>query len=1367
MTSAEINKTPDRWLDFYPHTEFEGICKTLLSVLVSGDRSVWITGNYGTGKSNAALVVQKLFMDDEARVHYWLDSYGTNGLTDRTSLEKDLFARRDDGTLVVYDFNATGVGPNEDLLVRLEKGIITVLEERNMTIPAQSNLDSVIVRLRREGANFFATRDRIQGQLAYLNTGIKTVEQLVEALNKEHKSTDAPSYLLDDVQRVLHNDNIYLDVNVPTFHAWLKKIFAKNRLKSIVYLFDEFHPFIEANKEQLKTFEDVTESPSVNRFFLVPVTHMEIKAYLAEGSGSARKANDRFYFRPLKMPNDTAFRLAKHAMKDVNALADEWKTEKDKLWTTISSIVDKFSGAEDPKRDSFYNILPIHPMAAFLLKFLSESAKSNQRSFFEFLKGSADGKEFQDFIRVGGPEVANKQFLTVDYLWNYFINRNDLGLNSDISTIGLTYKQIRDREFSNQTDDAIELRVLKTVLLFCLLDKLSPDGHDRLKPTVENVELSFKGDGTIADPTRIVRDLERKHCYSIVNGNISLFTVSPVSPTEIAKYEGQFHELLSPKVETMLEDYTKSYRQYSSGRFDIRVSDANHTTLTNINQSTRDKYSKGLARDDGSVCLWFVIAKNKEEELSIPQKIESMLTQLRDHRILMFTFPSLSFCHNNAGLWNEYVRHYAQYMTENDGTAKAQIKKSLENLEKEWFTEIKKHTAVIKVYQYLNGQVDTSDTSWSAFKDLITGYVRRSLPNCVDYLGTANILFGNSGLKGWATAGIQYNAVSGPQGQVVKAFKGQGVSDSEDWFAQNAKHPLAEIHALFEKKIANSIGKGGTLSVREVYIELQRAPFGMRYNALSAFVLGFVLRDILSKNFQWTNGQLTKPLDTDTLAEIIESAVKSEIRAEKTICRLSKEEKMFIDKAPAMFGVPALQDATVESVLGQIQTRIESISVRVPLWILPEYVRVENDERADTIEQVLNNVCTAFTTSSKGKIEDRTNAIKEAGAAILADSDLVGTIHGYIKSENFSKAFEIYVDRENPALAEFAESIGDVSHEYCRAILEKTAETAGWLWKQADISKEIDDMLCEYEVISLAKSMCGFAGFVPYKSVFDALKTAVTQTNRLPKTMLESAYPALSNFLSAFQTGGTTEVIKSALSQSADIIEKLFFDTSKSESVKILKVRLNNVTLQDSDLLGILSGIPGGFGLDEGTFLDAIRAKIEEYAKHSVVLNIKTEWVRLSGAQTPSEWAMNNGIPPRFIFGGLSQTEDLLKAIEQPETFAATKLAELLEVIKEASAQSIGDCQKAFLTETVPHKYARFSISPASLLEFLRSRYGTQPNNWPRHPDISDFIRDQYKGTFAPQIKEKIGKREAEELKQRLLQLADENPELGLLFWED
>ena len=147
--------------------------------------------------------------------------------------------------------------------------------------------------------------------------------------------------MLSEVETVLHQDYIYLDFDVPMFRKWVKAILDVNRLHSIVYLFDEFHPFIEANSSQLKTFEDVTETPGINRFFLVPVTHMDIQQYWAEGSESAKKANDRFYFRKLQMPNDTAFRLARHAMIDNPNpdIAAEWEKAKGDLWDSISYAV--------------------------------------------------------------------------------------------------------------------------------------------------------------------------------------------------------------------------------------------------------------------------------------------------------------------------------------------------------------------------------------------------------------------------------------------------------------------------------------------------------------------------------------------------------------------------------------------------------------------------------------------------------------------------------------------------------------------------------------------------------------------------------------------------------------------------------------------------------------------------------------------------------------------------------------------------------------------------------------------------------------------------------------------------------------------
>lgn len=1364
MTREEINRTPNRWLDFYPHTDFETICKTLLSVLTSGAKSVWITGNLGTGKSNASLVIQKLFMDDGFRVRQWFEQNATNGLSDRASLEQALFAHREDGTLVVYDYNADNIGPGNGLLVRLQKGIIAALNERNMSIPAMSNLDAIIERIKREDDNFFRTRDAIQSQLAYLSPNINTTDKLVSALRSETSSR-----LLGDVERVLREDSIFLTFDVPMFRAWIKSILEANNLQRIVYLFDEFHPFIETNKEQLKTFEDVTESPGVNRFFLVPVTHMQLTAYMAEGSKNYLRANDRFYFCNLQMPNDTAFYLARRAINDLPKCGTEWKNAKDELWDSVRPIIDKFNGTDDPKRDRFYDILPIHPMAAFLLKHLSEQAKSNQRSFFEYLKGGADDTSFQDFIREGGPEVPNKQYLTVDYLWNFFLgNRKELGVNTEIKNIAAFYKQTHDRAFQNQTDDAPELRILKAVLLFCLLDKLAPGGHDRLKPTVENIEMSFKGDGTIADPVGIINDLARKHCFSVTNGKIALFATTTVKEEDIEKWQDKFYDLLHTGVENALTEHTKNYRKFSSGRFDIRVTDASHTNLNNITQSTRENYTSDISKDDGSVCLWFVVAKDHDEQLLIPQKIEGVLNQLRDHRILMFTFPALSFCHKNKNLWNDYVRQYVQYISDKD----ALIQKSIKDMENEWVGELRKIDAGIKVYSFKNGQVIVKDTNWNAFKELITGYVRKTMKYSIDHLGFQDPHFGIGSLQAYAKAGMYLNVTSGPIGQLVSTLCKSGLTDDLGWFAQNPEHPLGAIHSLFEKKFANTVGKGGQQSLRKVYIELKRAPFGLRYNALSAFVLGYCLRDILQKGYQWTNGQLTRPLEADTLAEIIDAVVKDDGKdnlgtKEKLICRLSREEKRFIEKAPEIFGATPNADATVESVLSQIQGRVEAESAKVPLWVLPEHIRALNDPRFDEIETFINDVCTALTTSSKGKVEERVNAVKEAGEIIIKNPDIVDVIANYIKRENFLNAFEIYVDKSNPALSTLANSIGDVSHGYCTAILERCQETAGWLWKQSDISNEIDDMSCEYEIISLAKPLCGYSDFVPYKSVFDAIKVAVTDTNHLPKQLIEAFYPTLANFLSALKANGATQDIKLALQQNFTFIKCLFFDHAKTESLVILKSKLSDVVLDDSDLLRLLNEMVGGFSLDENTFLINIRVKIEEFAKNSVALKIKGEWTRISGTETPAEWAMDNHMPARYIFGNIPEAYELLKAIEQPETFAATKLADILEVLKAVKATSIQDCQKALLADVIPGRYKKFDIGLASLLEFLYSEFGKQPNNWPTLPDIEDFIKIQYKGAIAPQIKEKLLERSAEELKQKILQLAGENPELGLLFWEE
>ena len=61
----------------------------------------------------------------------------------------------------------------------------------------------------------------------------------------------------------------------------------------------------------------------------------------------------------------------------------------------------------------------------------------------------------------------------------------------------------------------------------------------------------------------------------------------------------------------------------------------------------------------------------------------------------------------------------------------------------------------------------------------------------------------------------------------------------------------------------NTVGAGNTCSIRKLYIDLQRPPFGLLGVPHSAFVLGFVLKTWLTgqRKLQWTDGVTSKALE--------------------------------------------------------------------------------------------------------------------------------------------------------------------------------------------------------------------------------------------------------------------------------------------------------------------------------------------------------------------------------------------------------------------------------------------------------------------------------------------------------------------------
>lgn len=1375
MTREAIDETPETWLDFYPHTTYID----LLNTLFDEKRSLWITGNFGTGKSNAALVTQKLFMDDISRVEKWF-AINSTVIKNRDALREKLIQARESGVLVVYDYNASGIDPNEGFLVRLEKGVLTALSEQEYVAPAKANLDSVIERLRREGQHFFALRDKMLDEMKSLKSDVHTVDAL-EALLRAESTAKTPTHYLEDVQAVFHRDNIYLDIDVASFRRWIAAILETNHLHRIIYLFDEFTEFVENNSSKLKTFEDVTEAPDINHFYLVPVTHKELQSYIGENATGVKRANERFYFRNLQMPNDIAFQMAARAMKPVSKEMDqEWKRDREMLWNSIVTVVDRFNDPETSaayvSRESFQNILPIHPMAAFLLKFLAEQARSNQRSIFEYLKGSADGQEFQEFIVRGGPTVINAQFLTPDYLWKYFMERSDAGKSREVTEIKLDYDRIIAREFLNYGDDQPEIRVLKTVMLFLLLARLMPNGHDRLLPTVENVELSFRGDGTIMDVGSIVRDLaENRHCFSVVDGHIELYSTT-VGGDDIKKkiqeLSGSFHDLLHDYCREQFESHTKSARAgFSADRFDIRASDASHTTLTNINSTTRDKYTQNISKDDGSICLWFVVAKDRTEQFSIREKCEKLLDQLRDHRIVTFAFPDNTFCRDNTNLWNEYLSFYAQYLLENSQDAKRQIEKSFCRIRDEWMRALKSPNTAIEAryYDVSRGGVVCERYTWTQLKGFLQSYARRTLAACPDLLTDQATAFGNKALRAWALAGMRFSGQA-QQGQLVNAFKAQGVMPEDMWYEGHPEHVFSRIRTLLEKKYANTVGKGTEFSLRKVYIELQRAPYGMRYNALSAFTLGFCCAWMLQKNCQWTNRQMTLPLDDETLAEIIESTVSGKATdKEKYICRLSKEAKAFAKNAGRMFGLPVLEDSTPLKALNEIANKVENESMKVPLWVLAEYVRDDKAENALAAD-VLEWLCKALQTSSKGNNSEKEDAITEIGKALREHPELVETVAEYSKSTTYLSAFRKYVDGVDPELAELAEQVEDQTHQYCDMILNAARPSAGWLWNRIDISSEIANVHCAYQLMAKIRELLQLRGYSSYSDILARLSAKINRSG-IPYAIVAERYPSVGRLIDALNgQDKDASLVYKAFEDSRKVLEKLYIDPAKSAAIELIKERLGEMKLSQDELRSILSEVANrseyDAGMTEEEYIGLLRKEIESIIRISTEHRALEEWRRITHTATLKDWCLQTGLPVWTVFAGIEGGDELERMLRSPESFSSNALEQKLRMLESLPAVQVTDCQDSFLRNAVPAKYQKLEIQVASLITYFENIYGENRDDWPKHSDIQDFIKTQYQAELAPNILSRIKDKNAEALKNYILELAARDPDIGLKLLE-
>ena len=1367
MTRANIDKSPETWLAFYPHDSFVEILRELLKSLNGGKKTLWITGSYGTGKSHASLVLQKLFTDDEARVQKWLELRKAQ-IPD--PVRKGMLERRGKKTLVVYDVNADGVDAKNQFMMRLQCGITKALEAGGHTISLKGKLDEVIERIRQDEPYFFAKRDAMQDQLSHLNSGIKTAD----ALEKKLRDANQEAGLVSDAMRVLVARNIYLDLSAEDFLLWIDTSLKANGLSKLVYIWDEFSSFLERNRSELKTLEQLAEAAQQGRFYFVPVTHTDISSYVAAGSESAKKANDRFTFKQLDLPNETALKLAADAFVVKPEKAAEWTKERDELWHSVNGVAENYMIVRKAGVDAadLKGILPLHPMAAFLLKHLSVAIGSNQRSMFEFL----DGEEFRAFIEKGGLEVPGHQLLTVDHLWRYFVERDDLGTGQAVQEARAEYAR---REQDLQPD---ERRVFKAVLLFGLIEQIQGTGHPLLSAAVENIQRSFEGDGALQGVDAILRNLEQKHCFVIVNGRCERFrdrSDTKEIEEKKAALDGKFSDLVLKDTETELVKQLKGVNY--GGRFDVRAAGVNGLSASSIQK--RESFG-----DNGNrVLVQLILARDEQEQLRIPEKAIELAKQFKDHRMLFVTLPEVSFCRNNAKAWQEFTDYYARLALASDSVSKKVFETQVNSAKAEWHSKVTSATKLIVYKPNVNGEPFAEEVTWGQLKkDWLTGYAKQSFEAYTDDLCGFNIsaFAAPTALQSWALAGMEFDkfAKSGAWKTVVATWQKTGVTGEVAWFDANPNHPLTQLRDFCKKWQDSTVGAGNTCSIRKLYIGLQRPPYGLLCVPHSAFVLGFVLKTWLTgqRKLQWTDGVTSKTLDAAALAEIIAAVVKDDganaIKNEKLICRLSKEEKAFIEQSSVIFGSSPIADRTVEAALNAVGTRLEQISQRVPLWVLPDHISVQADPSAETMGKVIEALCAANSISSKGDTETRGNKVKEIGEILLATPGLAGAMAKYMAPVVFEEAFQRYVDSAKPELKAAAKRIGDSSHSYCKAAKNRFAATSGWLWKRIDAESVLEEIfrqtLCAEHILGLA----GSSGYMSFEDALYCLRNAVLGENKVPTEFWAKKHPALQRFFELLSrpslSGEDVKAFEEIIEQQDGFIREVFFDVTQARQLGAMREIFGDIwPMAIAEERELYNAFPPDLArVDEQSFKAQGRVKIEEYSRSLVSKQVAALWRERTGTESPVEWSSKHALPAECVLA-VDDARGIVDAVANPGGVSAERLQAVHdELEKEGAFVDVATAGENFFKRVLPARYQKIGFSVGELGDWLSGKLGEAPGRWLTDGGLREaveaFVKQGYDNHVRKQAAEKVNMLPDAEAKILLLKMIDQIPDVGLSVLE-
>lgn len=1231
VTQDLIDKGEVDWKSFYPHETFLKLLSTTYKVLTRQlDKSIWVEGAYGTGKSHAALTVKSLLTASAEDIRGYFDEYKLNP----ELRENYVWLATKSNILTIHRIGSASIEDDMDLIIAVQESILDALRAKGLDNQGEASMKEAFLQWVSNSVNhqYFDNMLSSDVRCSLVFTTGTTVNNILERLNNgTDKEIETTMRGVMKVLKIMGINSIIRDVN--QMPGWIESIIKKNHLDAILFIWDEFSEYFMNHPVGLTGFQTLAEISHSNPFYFMIVAHES--QILFKDTLTANKTLDRFVKPTIKidLPDNMAFRLMADAMKvtDDPVLSQEWINYKNSLNTRLINVRNTIKYISNKqhqnslktafKDEDLQDIVPIHPYAALVLKNIAVLFNSNQRSMFDFIV-SADNEEikgFKWFISHYGPKDQDCKLLTVDMLWDFFYGNAQPGLNDDVRSLLDNYSMLQGEKLLPE-----ERRVLKTVLLLEAIS-LRVTGNELLIPDEQNVDLAFVQSGNKWIPgkaNQVAKGLiDKKILFKkpSINGqseycvvNVGASNDIDVKREEIIKETTTEQLITNPNVDIYEAINIPIQVQ---PRYIVKFATVNTfgTIVQNFkveNKPNRFKLIITFSRDDD---------ENKQLEQKILRQVNSSNNDIIFVQILTTVgktqlenyIENMTFSRYYAGKNDDQSRYYGHQAELVLHQWKAAIEEGSFNLYTLQGKRAERQSNITDLNNSLI-YIDRQLYKYGPEQYKVNGLLYRfHQPE----IGAKEAIEQKITARGFSVKNKKIsieNALTGAW-NVANYWKDPAKANL------NIVKFKLKVEELIKKEFKKS-SKGA--SVYNIVQELTEPPFGIMPTAISAVVLGFILKEYATADYFWSDGTNSESMSAELMSNAIASSLnhlqKPKDRfKDQYIVTMTPEKRGFLNCTQRAFRIQNV--GTIEKARDNIRSAMKGFEF--PIWCIKYALKNEKlVSSEDLVSHVIDEYC-GIANTANGKSSSESEAADRIGTIVNDNPEVVDDLVMLFNSTETVKGMSAYL--ELGELPKLAREIGDSGKYMTRIKSKLSADDANWLWNPATVDEKVKDTILDYKIIKESSKTIG--SFISIYDVVDEWCKRIDQI-RIPYDILAKSTGNLGPFLQQLyylkQNGLTLdnkkEFYRLLVEQRENFDE--FYINQLPYFEKAAGSFLTDVDQKDKTKL--FESFPAGQFMKSRTdFYPFVQEKVKDYLRRQWKRKLQDKWDDKTGTRTPFDWS--------------------------------------------------------------------------------------------------------------------------------------------------